>query len=301
MYHMRLMNSNGTIYAALHHAPGIMRMIAMHNWCAWFTTNAFDVEKANVLVALVLFGALIWYYIHHARRGRNLYIRPIAGLQSVHDAIGRATELGKPILYVSGIGDSGQVATIAAMNILGCIARDVAEYDTTLCVPCIDPIVMTIEQELVKQSYLRAGRPENYRKDSIFYVSSDQFAYATAVSALMVREKPAANFFMGSFAAEALLLAEAGSSTGAIQIAGTDASSQIPFFVVACDYTIIGEELYAAGAYLSREPLLLGSLKGQDIAKLVIMVVLIVGIVAATVCACIGTPMPAWFLACFKA
>ena len=256
------------------------------NWqsiLTWIWANAFDPTKANVLVALVLLSALILYFIHHARRGRQLYVRPIAGLQSVHDAIGRATELGKPILYVSGIGGEGDVATIASMNILGCIAEKVADYDTELRVPCISPIVMTIEQELVKQGYTRAGRPENYREDNIFFVSDDQFAYATAVSAMMIREKPAANFFMGSFAAESLLLAEAGSSTGAIQIAGTDQATQIPFFIVACDYTIIGEELYAAGAYLSREPLLLGSLKGQDITKLVIMVAMATGIVLVTV------------------
>ena len=80
----------------------------------------------------------------------------------------------------------------------------------------------------------------------------------------MVREKPGANLLLGMFYAESLVLAETGASVGAIQIAGTDAISQLPFFVTACDYTIIGEELYAASAYIGREPTLLGSLKGQD-------------------------------------
>ncbi len=78
----------------------------------------------------------------------------------------------------------------------------------------------------------------------------------------MVREKPAAIFLLGYYYAEALMLAETGFSVGAIQIAGTDAQAQLPFFITTCDYTLIGEELYAASAYLSREPMLLGSLKG---------------------------------------
>ena len=82
---------------------------------------------------------------------------------------------------------------------------------------------------------------------------------------------------MGMFYAESLLLAETGASTGAIQIAGTDALAQLPFFITACDYTLIGEELYAASAYLSKEPLLLGSLKGQDTAKMVFMIGIILG------------------------
>jgi len=72
---------------------------------------------------------------------------------------------------------------------------------------------------------------------------------------------------MGYFMAESLLLAEVGAGVGAIQIAGTDVDSQLPFFFTACDYTLIGEELYAAGAYLSKEPMLVSALKVQDFGK----------------------------------
>ena len=93
----------------------------------------------------------------------------------------------------------------------------------------------------------------------------------------MVRERPATNFLLGYFAGESLILAETGAATGAIQIAGTDATAQLPFFVVACDYTLIGEEMYAASAYISREPLSVGALKGQDVGKVVLILTLIVG------------------------
>ena len=80
-----------------------------------------------------------------------------------------------------------------------------------------------------------------------------------------------------------MLLAETGSTTGAIQIAGTDSYTQLPFFVTTCDYTLMGEELYAASAYLSREPRLLGSLKGQDLGKGILIGVLVGGALLATV------------------
>jgi len=269
------------------------------NYSATIDATWFDLDKLNVLVALVVLSALILYFIYHARRGKALFVRRIPGLESVEEAIGRATELGKPMLYVSGIGGAGDVATIAAMNILGYVAEQVAHYDTDLLVPCIDPVVMTIEQELVKNSYTRAGRPENYKEDNVCYVTGEQFPYAMAVSGIMVREKPAANFFMGSFAAESLILAEAGAATGAIQIAGTSAESQIPFFIVACDYTLIGEELFAASAYLSREPLLLGCLKGQDYAKLVIIVAVLAGVALLTSDAFLPGQFSQWFVNLF--
>jgi hypothetical protein len=86
---------------------------------------------------------------------------------------------------------------------------------------------------------------------------------------------------VGYFFAESLILAETGQSVGAIQIAGQADPTQLPFFVVTCDYTLIGEELYAASAYLSREPVLLGSIRGQDIYKALCIVVGLAGIMVA--------------------
>ena len=89
-------------------------------------------------------------------------------------------------------------------------------------------------------------------------------------------------FLLGAFYAESLILAETGNSIGAIQIAGTAKPPQLPFFVAACDYTLIGEELFAASAYLSKEPRMLGSLKGQDAGKGIAILFIIVGSVLAT-------------------
>jgi len=226
----------------------------------------YDPNKTNVLVATVIFCAIVLLAIYIARRG-EMYIRPIAGLEAVNDAIGRATEMGRPILYISGLSGISDIATIASMLILGHLSRRTAAYETPIIVPCMDPLVMTAEREIVQQAYLEAGKPDAYQPENIFYVTDSQFGYAAAVDGIMMREKPAANFFMGMFYAESLILAETGNRTGAIQIAGTDADTQLPFFITACDYTLMGEELYAASAYLSRNPLLVAQLKGQDIGK----------------------------------
>ena len=108
------------------------------------------------------------------------------------------------------------------------------------------------------------------------------FAFVAGVNGIMLREKTATNFYMGMFWAEALIMTETGSGTGAIQIAGTDAVTQIPFFITTCDYTLIGEELYAASAYLAREPLMLGTLKGQDYMKLLIIIFIVIGTFLST-------------------
>lgn len=242
----------------------------------------FNFAAMNNLVFCVVFALIILGFILAARKNPNLFIRRIQGLEAVDEAIGRATEMGKPVLHINGLDPLSTLATLAAVNILGRIARRVANYESTLLVPCFDPVVMTVSQEVVRNAYLEAGRPDAYREDHIFFLTDQQFSYTASTCGIMVREKPAAIFLLGYFYAEALMLAETGFSIGAIQIAGTDAQAQLPFFITTCDYTLIGEELYAASAYLSREPMLLGSLKGQDVGKAFVMAIIVVGTILAT-------------------
>lgn len=244
-----------------------MEVISSASW--------INVAKVNIYVAMIIFGGLILYYIYHARKGKKLFIRKIAGLQAIDDAVGRATEMGKPILYILGLGYIEEIATLASLNILGEVAKKTAQYDTKLIVPNADPIVYTVAREIVKESYTSVGRPDAYDPDSVFFLAREQMAYAAGIDGIMTREKPATNFLVGYFAAESLVLAETGAATGAIQIAGTDALAQLPFFVTACDYTLIGEELYAASAYISKRPLLLGAIKGEDWSKVIIATALI--------------------------
>ncbi|MGH7207843.1 MAG: DUF6754 domain-containing protein [Nitrospiraceae bacterium] len=268
-----------------------IRAVPEPNWVNW--------NQMNNLFLVLLFGAVVFGSIRAAKR-REIFLRRIPGLDAVDEAIGRATELGKPILYLTGAGDMSEPSTIAAAVILGRVAKRVAAYETDLLVPHRDPIVMAVCQEITKQSYLEAGKPDVYKEDSNFFITTDQFSYTAAVDGIMLRRKPAANFFMGSYFAEALLLTETGASTGAIQIAGTDSDHQLPFFVTTCDYTLIGEELYAASAYLSREPVQLGTLRGQDLGKGFILVVLALGTLLATVGVLFATDLPMIVLDLFK-
>jgi hypothetical protein len=238
------------------------------------------VEDLSVQFAAVLICSItIYYYIDRARSGEEIYLRTIPGLKAIEEAVGRATEMGKSVLFVPGISDLDQVETITGLNILGHVAENTAKYETSLNVPVSKSIVMEAGREVCKEAYLRAGRPDLYYDDMVRYVTEEQFAYTAGVTGIMEREKPAACFYLGKFYAESLILAEAGNSIGALQIAGTGSYSQIPFFVTACDYTLIGEEFFVASAYLSKKPELVGSIKGQDIVKLLVMIAIALTVV----------------------
>ena len=231
----------------------------------------FKESRLVMFICIIVLSSTILYFIGKATRGEKIYLRDIPGLKAVEEAVGRATERGKPVLFVPGIMDMDQVETIAGVIILGQVSKMTARYETELEVPVARSIVMEAAREITKESYLSEGRPDLFRDDMVHYLTDDQFAYAAGVNGIMLRKKPAAIFYQGKFYAESLILAETGNSIGAIQVAGTGSPAQIPFFVTACDYTLIGEEFFAASAYLSQRPSLIGSLKGQDLAKFVVM------------------------------
>jgi hypothetical protein len=240
----------------------------------------FNLYRLPMGICIIILFFSVLFYINMAKRGEKLSIRKIPALNAIEEAIGRATEMGKPVLYVPGIMDIDDPQTIASMSILSRVAEKTAEYGTPLYVPTSRSMAMTMAQQVVKESATRVGRPDWYNPDNIRYITDDQFAYVSAVDGIMVRERPATNLYLGTFYAESLILAETGHSTGAVQIAGTAMPDQLPFFVAACDYTLLGEELYAASAYLSQEPVQLGSLKGQDLGKLIFITVVIIGVLS---------------------
>jgi hypothetical protein len=129
-----------------------------------------DGSRPGVAVAIIAFTIVVVWFIWRAKRGEKLFLRRIAGLEAVDEAIGRATEMGRAVLYVPGIGYMSDISTVASMNILGEVAKKTARYGTKINVPNRDPVVFTVAREVVKGAYTEAGRPDAYDPDSVHFV-----------------------------------------------------------------------------------------------------------------------------------
>jgi hypothetical protein len=237
--------------------------------------NWFAAIFEAVLVVFILARIL------QALRGKLPYIRRIPGLNAIDEAVGRATEMGRPILMVPGLSGL-DIVGLQALNIFGYITRTAAKFATPIRLCVSDAPLYAVGQEVIQDAYRAEGKSENYDPDSVRFISGEQFAFAAGVSGLIHRERVAATFFMGAFYAESLIFAETANTVGAIQVAGTTQTTQTPFFVAACDYVIIGDEFYAASAYLSREPVAVGSLAGQDFGKLLFAAFVLLGCIACS-------------------
>lgn len=238
----------------------------------YYDTGWFAVVVPALMVFFIVFNIM-----RSERHSGNLFVRRIPGLNAIDEAIGRATEMGRPVLMVPGIGTLNAIS-VQALNIFARITQTAAKFGTPIRICIADAAVYTVGQEIIKDVYQKEGMADRYNVDSVQFVSDRQFAFAAGVSGIIRREQCAATFFLGEFYAEALIFAESANAIGAIQVAGSTQVTQTPFFVAACDYVLIGDEFYAASAYLNRQPILVGSLIGQDWCKLMVTALIVFGI-----------------------
>jgi len=239
--------------------------------------NLFATTKISELLGLILVAAVTLYFIDKAQSGQDMFIRRIPALDAFEEAIGRSAEMGRPVMFIPGNDDVYKSSSIAAINIFEGAANYAVVMQSHIMSPNQQAVVNQVLSNSLRNIFLYAGRPDLYDEYDVHFETTDQLAYASAVAGSMHRENPAAIFIQGDFGAESLIYAENGNAVGAIQIAGTDNEKQLPYFVVACDYTLLGEELYAAGAYIKKDPIQICTLKAQDVLKLAVFACLIIG------------------------
>jgi hypothetical protein len=244
-----------------------------------------DVEGAvSGFITAVILTVLTWYFVTAARAGRPMpEIRKLAGLDAIDEAIGRATEMGRSVFLANRTAGVGNVHSFALWGYMGYVAKLCAQYDTHFVNIAGDYLAAAVNEEVIKQAYLEAGRPDAFKPDTVRYVPGDQWAWTSAAAGMLKRERPAATMWIGYFYAESMTLSEVGAQIGAIQIAATTNTAQLPFFIASCDYTLIGEEEYAAGAYLSKEPMLTGTIVAEDVGKVIVAIVVLLGVIAQLV------------------
>ncbi|WKZ56091.1 MAG: hypothetical protein QY326_04970 [Bdellovibrionota bacterium] len=242
---------------------------------------AVEHATLGILVLTLCMLLPVWVGIRRTRQGHQLFVRRIKAVDAVDEACGRAAEMGRPVSFSSGLTGISPVL-YACLGVLFHVAKKAATFRSKLLVPQNDAQVLAVTEDVVRDAYRESGRLSSFDPKQIQFLSDEQFAFAAGYMGLVQRERIGSAFLLGNFAAESLMLAEAGQQMGAMQIAGTVNPEQVPFFICTCDYTMIGEELFGASAYLTREPVQLGSLYGQDRAKLMWLVLILAGTLVAT-------------------
>ncbi len=222
---------------------------------------------------------VVLYCIWRANCGKIAYVRRIPGVTAMEEAVGRATEMGRPVLFVMGYSTIQMIETVNALAVLSHMAQLAARMRTKMVTMIAMPDVYPMAEATLRQAYMNEGAPELFHpQEQLRFLSNDHVVYAAGVSRFVEEENPGCVVFFGTYNFTALLLSEPGARLGVMQIAGEPSLFQMPFFVCTCDHTIIGEEYYAAGAFVNPDPRMRNGLLSQDLIKLFFIIIMIIAL-----------------------
>ena len=90
----------------------------------------FNSERSFMFAILLLIIYILFQEVSNVKKNPDsIFLRTIPGLKAVEEAVGRSTEMGRPILYIPGIMDMNEVQTVAGVIILGHVANMTAQYE----------------------------------------------------------------------------------------------------------------------------------------------------------------------------
>jgi Domain of unknown function (DUF6754) len=253
-----------------------------------------------MVVLFLLFVVVFVYFVWRADLDPGSILRPIPAYDALKDLLARAAEAGETVHISIGTGGIGQAATAdttAGLYALEYLADRAAVSGTAPVVTVSDPTALPIAQDQLRRAYRRQGYPQEYDPRQVRLVApslnNNSVAYSAGVMDLLSHERVMANVMIGAFddyqtaislGDEFLLMGETGARKDLFQVAGTSNPRALPFFYATISHPLLGEEIYAAGAYLGARRGHIASLLAQDTVR----AMLVGGVVLAALARLLG-------------
>jgi len=247
--------------------------------------SSMGAPEALMLALLLLFVPTILFFRARVRAGRIPYLRPIPAFDHLQSLVGLAAETGHPLSITLGTGGVNQAATaetLAALDVLDYVGERAASYGATPLVTTGDPTAFLAAQGILRSDYEAQGLLDEYDHLSTRLVAPEPAAYGAGMMDILNNQPLAANVVAGRFGDEYLLVAETAVQADLEQVGGAAQPSVLPFVYATTDRPVLGEELFAAGAYLKGLPGHVGSLLTQDWMRILLILVIVIGIVVKT-------------------
>lgn len=240
---------------------------------------------ALTLVVLLVFLSFLLFADRRVRLGNRPALRPLPGFALLDGFVGEAVETGRTLhlsLGTKGIGGASTADTMAGLMVLERLAEQAVATGLKLVVTVSDPSLLPMAQDTLRRAYERRNYLQGYDPLQVRYIAPDAIAYAAGVMGVLEREDVVANAMIGGFGDEFLLMGENGARKEVRQVGGTSSPESLPFVYVSMDEALLGEEIYAGGAYLSSKPSHLGSLLAQDWLRLALILAIVLGVLIRT-------------------
>ncbi|MDX1520314.1 MAG: DUF6754 domain-containing protein [Anaerolineae bacterium] len=235
---------------------------------------------------LLIFVVMLLRGTIRVQRGQAPTLRQIRAFETLKGLASRSIEAGRGLhlsLGIGGINTETTADSLAGLIILDHLSEQAAVTGVAPTVTMADPTVMMLAQTRLQAAHQdNPDRIEEAHKN-IRWIAPQGAAYAAGVMSLIETEQPEANILVGNFGDEYLLMGETAARQGTSHIGGTSDPNTLAFVYASAEETLLGEEIYAAGAYLQKKPNHLGSLMAQDTMRSLVAWAIVIGIIVLTV------------------
>jgi len=233
------------------------------------------------LVLFIVLSVTMGYYLWRISTGKPLpKIRSLPAFDAIEEGVGRAVETGKMVYVDAGIGGltSGPYVpmTMAGLNVYRYVARLCARRGARCVFGTRNTQLLPVARGIMEEAYKAEGKIEEYNPDNVKY-----FPLTQRTATFMVEEGTACEILVGAWTTACLIILGASARAGAIAIGGTARWIMNYAFGIAADYIFILEDIYAAGAVATGDPVITTTLAVEDVIKIITLALIAIGIVAA--------------------
>jgi hypothetical protein len=239
-----------------------------------------DTGLVNLVFILIFFGLIII----SAVAGRNrpgIELRQIPAFNKVRRAIELTVEAGSRLHISIGRGTitgPESAAAFVGLSMLEQMTTSASTGDSPPIVTTGDPALAILAQDTLKSSYREIGQIDQYDRTSCQLSGLSPFSYAAGAIPVVRDKKSSTSILIGNFGMEVALLTDGCERSGNMTLAGTDDISAQAVLYATASEPLIGEELYAGGAYVGAGPMHTASLRAQDAVRWLLVIIILVGI-----------------------
>ena len=245
------------------------------------TAGAYPPFKAGRVVGFLWLLVFLAITLYNIWKKQDIYVRPLPAVEAISEAVGRASEMGRPVVCAYGTPKQVDYLTVASLSILKHTAELCARLGVRLIVPLSAApgslVTHQIVRGLVKDAYTVGGTPELYDEGNFRNTGNNFYAWAMSYAQILYETQPAANIFAGFITHVAFIAETSASIPGNFSIGSSFYLPGCAMVAVSSQYALISQDVIAASAYLSEEQDQKGFLRSLDLASILFIVVVIGG------------------------
>lgn len=231
------------------------------------------------LFALVCLGLILFFALYNNQRFK-VDFRSVQAFKHLRREIDLAVEAGKRLHISLGSGNINELqggSAFVGLTMLDRCARAASNSDRPPVTTSGDGVITILSQDTLRHTYLSLATEQRYDPASARLTGLTPMAYAAGAMPAIHDEQVSANIFAGHFGSEVALLNEAGERSQSLTVAGSDSLPGQAVLYATSDEPLLGEELYAAGAYLGAGRAHSASLQMQDILRWLLVLIIVIG------------------------